>query len=78
MKNKLVTTDADIAGGEPIFTGTRVPVRFLFEYIDNGGSIEEFLESYPHISRASVEKVLETRENYRIEKNKKGQIENIA
>jgi uncharacterized protein (DUF433 family) len=58
----LITKDPDIAGGKPIFVGTRVPVRFLFEYIDSGAILEEFLEGYPHISRERVEAVLKERE----------------
>lgn len=71
MKNKFITKDADIGGGEPIFAGTRIPVRYLFEYMDDGATIEEFLESYPHISREAVEAVLKARENYRKKKNKR-------
>jgi uncharacterized protein (DUF433 family) len=64
MKNKFITKDADIAGGEPIFAGTRIPVRYLFEYVDTGATVEEFLESYPHIYREAVEAVFKERENY--------------
>ena len=58
----LITIDADILGGTPVFKGTRVPVRTLFEYLENDYSLEEFLECFPSLSRESVRKVLERSE----------------
>jgi uncharacterized protein (DUF433 family) len=45
----LITVDPDILGGTPIFKGTRVPVRTLFEYLENDYSLEEFLECFPSL-----------------------------
>ena len=58
----LITIDADILGGTPVFKGTRVPVRTLFEYLENNYSLEEFLECFPSLDRESVCKVLERSE----------------
>jgi uncharacterized protein (DUF433 family) len=56
--NDLITIDPEILGGVPVFTGTRVPVRTLFEYIENDYSVEEFLECFPSVSRDLVKRVL--------------------
>jgi uncharacterized protein (DUF433 family) len=58
----LITIDPDILGGTPVFKGTRVPVRTLFEYLENDYSLEEFLECFPSLSREMVRKVLERSE----------------
>jgi uncharacterized protein (DUF433 family) len=58
----LITIDPDILGGTPVFKGTRVPVKTLFEYLENDYSLEEFLECFPSLSREMVRKVLERSE----------------
>lgn len=60
--NDLITVDPEILGGAPVFKGTRVPVRTLFEYLENNYSVEEFLECFPSVSRDLVNKVLERSE----------------
>lgn len=58
----LITIDPDILGGTPVFAGTRVPVRTLFEYLENDYSLEEILECFPSLTREMVRKVLERSE----------------
>lgn len=58
----LITIDPDILGGTPVFKGTRVPVKTLFEYLENDYSLEEFLECFPSLNREMVRKVLERSE----------------
>jgi len=58
----LITIDPDILGGAPVFKGTRVPVKTLFEYIENDYSLEEFLECFPSVSRELALRVLERSE----------------
>ena len=60
--NDLITIDPEILGGAPVFTGTRVPVKTLFEYLENNYSVEEFLECFPSVSRNLVHQVLERSE----------------
>ncbi|RYE18309.1 MAG: DUF433 domain-containing protein, partial [Sphingobacteriaceae bacterium] len=50
----LITTDADILGGQPVFTGTRVPVESLFDQLEAGVSLDEFLDDFPTVTRALV------------------------
>ena len=45
--------------GTPVFRGTRVPVKTLFDYLEAGDSIEDFLEGFPTVSRALALEALE-------------------
>ena len=47
----VVHRDPDILGGTPVFVGTRVPARILFEHLEAGDSLEVFLEQFPSVSR---------------------------
>lgn len=55
----LVTIDPEILGGTPVFTGTRVPVKSLFEYLEDNYTLEEFLECFPTVPRELAIRVLE-------------------
>ena len=59
MKSPRVLVDPDILGGTPVFVGTRVPIRILFEHLEAGDSLEVFLEDFPSVSRALAILVLE-------------------
>ena len=59
---ELITVDPEILGGTPVFKGTRVPIKSLFEYLENDYSLEEFLECFPSVSRDSARQVLECSE----------------
>ena len=59
MKSPRVVSDPDILGGTPVFIGTRVPVRIIFEHLEAGDSLEVFLEDFPSVSRALAIQVLE-------------------
>ena len=45
--------------GTPVFAGTRVPVQTLFDYIEGGEDLNEFLDDYPSVSRQAAIEVLE-------------------
>jgi len=47
----IVHSDPDILGATPVFVGTRVPVRTLFDYIAAGDSLDEFLDHFPTVRR---------------------------
>jgi len=55
----LITIDKDIQSGTPVFKGTRVPVQSLFWHIEEGVTIDEFLEDFPSVSREQVIELLE-------------------
>ena len=56
--NSVITISPDIQSGEPVFTGTRVPVKNLFDYLKGGDSIDEFLEGFPSVRREQVLELL--------------------
>jgi len=59
MKIDVITSNPEVMGGAVVFRGTRVPVETLFDHIEDGISIDEFLEGYPSVSRSQVEQVLD-------------------
>ena len=52
--------DPEILSGEPVFVGTRVSVRSLFDYLEGGESLPEFLRQFPSVQRQQVLAVLES------------------
>jgi uncharacterized protein (DUF433 family) len=58
----LITVDPDILGGTPVFKGTRVPVKTLFEYLEHNYTLEEFLECFPSVTLEMACRVLERSE----------------
>ena len=59
METMYVTCDRDILGGTPVFAGTRVPVRILFEHLEAGDPLDVFLGDFPSVSRELAVQVLE-------------------
>jgi uncharacterized protein (DUF433 family) len=55
----VVHSDPELMGGTPVFVGTRVPVQSLFDYLEAGDSLDEFLEAFPTVSRQQVVAALE-------------------
>ena len=55
----IIHSDPEILGGTPVFVGTRVPVRSLFDHLQGGDSIDDFLEGFPSVHREQVIAVLE-------------------
>lgn len=58
-KKPLVTRSDDLAWGASVFAGTRVPVDTLFEYLEAGETLEEFLRQFPTVTRRQAIAVLE-------------------
>jgi uncharacterized protein (DUF433 family) len=59
MTNSVVSASEDVMGGTPVFEGTRVPVQTLFDYLEAGDTIDEFLAGFPSVSRDQVVAFLE-------------------
>jgi uncharacterized protein (DUF433 family) len=55
----VIHSDPDILGGIPVFVGTRVPFRNLIDYLERNHSVDEFLDSFPTVSREQVVAALE-------------------
>jgi uncharacterized protein (DUF433 family) len=60
MDTLLVSRDPEIMSGELCFTGTRVPVKNLFDYLEGSSTLEEFVEDFPSVTRVTAILVLET------------------
>ncbi|HYI12394.1 MAG TPA: DUF433 domain-containing protein [Thermoanaerobaculia bacterium] len=56
---QVVHSDPEIMGGTPVFVGTRVPVYNLFDYLEAGDSLEEFLDAFPSVTREQAVGALE-------------------
>ena len=59
MNSALITTSPEIMGGTPVFTGTRVPIQTLFEYLEAGDTMDDFLVGFPTVTREQVLALLE-------------------
>lgn len=57
--SSVINIDPEILGGVPVFSGTRVPVESLFDYLKHGRNIEYFLEQFPSVQREQVESLLD-------------------
>lgn len=58
-KQRIVHSDPVILGGTPVFVGTRVPVASLFDWLEGGYTLDEFLEDFPSVKKAQVLAALE-------------------
>ena len=61
-KTDLITIDPEVLGGTPVFKGTRVPVKVLFDYLERAYSLDEFVACFPSVSKELACKVLERSE----------------
>lgn len=65
---EAVTRDPEIMHGTPVFSGTRVPVQTLFDYLEGGDSLDDFLEGFPTVTRELAIQVLEECKDLRLAK----------
>jgi uncharacterized protein (DUF433 family) len=56
---KIINIDKDILGGQPVFTGTRVPVESLFDHLEAGVSLDDFLDDFPSVSKEQAVSILD-------------------
>ena len=59
MSSYLIVVDPEIHSGTPVFRGTRVPVKTLFDHLEVGDPLEVFLDDFPSVSRELAVAVLE-------------------
>jgi uncharacterized protein (DUF433 family) len=55
----VIVKNKDILGGTPVFRGTRVPIQTLFDYLEGGETIEDFLHGFPTVTREAALAALE-------------------
>lgn len=56
---ELISIDPDTLGGQAVFKGTRVPVETLFDHLESGITIDEFLEDFPTVTKSQAISVME-------------------
>ncbi len=76
--NEIIHTDKDILGGQPVFLGTRVPVETLFDHLEAGVSLNEFLEDFPTVTKEQAVSLLEMANKLLTNKNVEQLYETIA
>jgi len=59
LPDPLIMVSPEFLSGTPVFSGTRVPVKALFDYLEAGDPLDEFLKQFPTVSRAHAVAVLE-------------------
>jgi uncharacterized protein (DUF433 family) len=59
MRHAVIHSDPEIQGGVPVFVGTRVPLKNLFDYLEAGDSLDDFLRSFPSVTREQAVAALE-------------------
>lgn len=74
----LITIDKEILGGQPVFAGTRVPVESLFDHLEAGVSLDEFLEDFPTVTRQQAVDLLEAANKILTSKNLEQLYEAVA
>ena len=57
--DSVITCDAEILSGTPVFKSTRVPIKNLIDYLEAGDSLDEFLDDFPSVSRDQAIQTLE-------------------
>lgn len=58
-RHEVIAANPEVLGGVPVFLGTRVPVRSLLDYLAAGGTLTEFLDDFPTVSREQAQAVLD-------------------
>lgn len=74
----IITIDKEIQGGQPVFTGTRVPVESLFDHLEAGISLDNFLEDFPTVKKETAIALLEVANKLITSKNISSIYEAIA
>ena len=67
MRQPVISRSPDVMGGAAVFSGTRVPVQTLLDYLEAGESIDDFLEGFPSVTRQQVVAFLEQAKDRLIE-----------
>ena len=78
MQTDVVNIDPEILGGTPVFRGTRVPIESLFDHLEAGISLDEFLDDFPSVQREQTIELLELAEKLLTSPNFDKIYENIA
>jgi uncharacterized protein (DUF433 family) len=66
---EIIMVDEDILGGQPVFKGTRVPVESLFDHLEAGVPLDEFLDDFPTVSKEQAIALLDVANKLLTSKN---------
>ena len=66
---EIITVDEHILGGQPVFRGTRVPVESLFDHLETGVPLDEFLDDFPTVSKEQAIALLDVANKLLTSKN---------
>jgi uncharacterized protein (DUF433 family) len=69
LLNQFIESDTEKLSGAPVFRGTRVPVKNLFDYLEAGDNLEEFLDDFPTVTREQAVGVSELYKVKNLDKN---------
>lgn len=69
---QIITIDNEILGGQPVFKGTRVPVESLFDHLEAGVPLDEFLDDFPTVSKEQAIALLDITNKNKIESINRG------
>jgi uncharacterized protein (DUF433 family) len=58
MLKDIINVDPEIMSGTPVFAGTRVPIKTLFDYVENGKTLDEFFEDFPTVKHSQATQLL--------------------
>jgi len=58
LSKSVINIDNDILGGTPVFNGTRVPIKILFDYLEGEETLEDFLENYPTVTKEQTLQII--------------------
>lgn len=64
MNTSVINIDPEIMSGAPVFRGTRVTIQTLFDYLEHGKTVEDFLKDYDWVKREQAINVLELAKNF--------------
>jgi uncharacterized protein (DUF433 family) len=67
MKSPIICRNPEVMGGTPVFSGTRVPIQTLLDYLEADESIDQFLQGFPSVKRDQVIAFLEDAKDRLIE-----------
>jgi uncharacterized protein (DUF433 family) len=71
MLKDIITVDAEIMSGTPVFTGTRVPVKTLFDYVESGKTLDDFFEDFPSVKHSQATNLLNLAQQLLLSANEK-------
>ena len=63
MIKNIISISPQVLGGTPVFSGTRVPIQNLFDYIEGGYTIEQFLKGFPSVRKEQVIEIIHIAES---------------